>query len=95
METVTSDVTEESVVSEDSEVVEGTTVESVVESVVTEDSVVVETEAGVGTEGWNPPRGCERLPSPANWGGGVSARSRHLIRGVWVSRLSSPGTVAS
>ena len=53
VETITSDVTEESVVSEESEVVEGTTVESEVteESVVTEESIVVETEAGVGTEG--------------------------------------------
>ena len=53
VETITSEVTEESVVSEESEVVEGTTVESEVteESVVTEESIVVETEAGVGTEG--------------------------------------------
>ncbi len=44
VETITSDVTEESVVSEESEVVEGTTVESEVteESVVTEESIVVE-----------------------------------------------------
>ena len=49
VETITSEVTEESVVSEESEVVEGTTVESEVteESVVTEESIVVETEAGV------------------------------------------------
>ena len=46
VETITSEVTEESVVSEESEVVEGTTVESEVteESVVTEESIVVETK---------------------------------------------------
>ena len=51
VEAITSEVTETSVVSQDSEVVEGTTVESEVEVTEVEESVVVATEAGVGTEG--------------------------------------------
>jgi hypothetical protein len=51
VEEITADVTVESVVTEESEVVVATAVESVVESVVAEESVVVATEAGAGTTG--------------------------------------------
>jgi hypothetical protein len=53
VETITSEVTEESVVAVQETVVEGTTVESEVQvtETSTEESVVVATEAGVGTDG--------------------------------------------
>jgi hypothetical protein len=51
VQTITSEVTEESVVTQESEAVVGTAVESVVESEVPAESVVVATEAGVGTTG--------------------------------------------
>ena len=51
VQTITSEVTESSVVTNESEAVVGTAVESVVQSEVPAESVVVATEAGVGTTG--------------------------------------------